>query len=442
MYKKTLDRRTLLRGILAGSAVSIALPPLEAFLNVNGTAYASDSTFPKRFGLFFWGNGMHIDRWVPTSDDVDWELPEQLVPLSAIKDRVTLITGMEVKVPNTLAHGSGVGGLLTGNEILIYNSEDYTFTGPSIDQIIAKEIGGSTKYRSIEVGVQSECHGYSFFEAGTRNYPETDIALIFERLFGAGFREPGEEGIVDPTLALRRSVLDSVLEDAARLENRLGTADKQRLEQHMDSIRDLEIRIALMESAPPNYAACERPEEPEEIPDIDGRPQMSERSKVISDLVAMAYACDITRVQSIWYSDTHNNILFPEATAGHHQLTHDEPDDQPQVNSIMLSIMSDFSYFLEKLDSIEEGDGTLLDNSLILCTSDVSYGRTHQIDEFPILLAGNAGGKIQNGIHYRSYTKENASHVPFSCMQAMDVYPGSFGSDDGEVNIGLSAIEV
>ena len=94
--KSKINRRTLLRGMLAGSAVSIALPPLEAFLNINGTAYASGSSFPKRFGLFFWGNGMHIDRWTPTTDGTDYDLPEQLIPLTSVKERMTLITGMEV----------------------------------------------------------------------------------------------------------------------------------------------------------------------------------------------------------------------------------------------------------------------------------------------------------------------------------------------------------
>ena len=169
---------------------------------------------------------------------------------------------------------------------------------------------------------------------------------------------------------------------------------------------------------------------------------MSERCRVLSDLIAMAYACDLSRVISLWYSDAHNNVLFPDATAGHHQLTHDEPGDQPQVNSIVKYMMSDLNYLIERLDTIQEGDGTLLDNSLVLATSDVSYGRTHQIDELPILLFGNAGGRIQNGIHYRSYTKENASLIPYSCMTALDVVTGTFGAGEAAVTQGLSDIEV
>ena len=444
-------RRKFLRGIFAGSALSIALPPLEVFLNTTGTAYANGSTFPKRFGLFFWGNGMHIDRWVPeqTGTGDEWSLSEQLMPLANVKEDINVITGMEVKVPNTLAHGSGPGGFLTGHEITIFSSESYTVNAPSIDQLIAAEIGGATQFRSLEVAIQREpCavrgneHGYSYIGPGTINSPETEPMLLFERLFGESFREPGEEGIVDPKLALRRSVLDAVMEDARRLNDRLGSSDKIRLEQHLDSIRDLEQRIALMESDPPDYEACSRPEAPPELPNIDGRTQMSARSRVMTDLISMAYACDLTRVMSFFYNDEHSHVLFPDATEGHHLLTHNEPGDQPMVNAITKYIMADLAYFIEKMKSVQEGDGTLLDNSLFLATSGVSDGRTHRIDEFPIILAGNAGGRIKNNMHYRSTSKANASHVPYSVMTALDMLPASYGGGEGKVTEGLSDIEV
>ena len=162
----------------------------------------------------------------------------------------------------------------------------------------------------------------------------------------------------------------------------------------------------------------------------------------MSELTAMAMACDLTRVASIWHSDGLNNVLYPNKTAGFHQLTHDEPADQPQVTEILTEIMGDYRYFIECLRSIPEGDGTLLDNSLILGTSDCSYGKTHAIDEFPILLAGSAGGMIHTGIHHRSVSKESTSLVNYSLLKAMDIHLSQFGADEGEATNGVSEIEV
>lgn len=440
MKRTPLSRRTFLRSLALGSAVGIGLPPLEAFFNGNGTAYAADGSFPRRFGLFFWGNGILPERWIPTNEGADWTLSDQLQPLAAVKPHVTLLTGMEVKVQNLVAHATGPGGFLSGAP-LITNGDDYTFAAPSLDQLIAAEVGKQTLYRSLEVGVQPDGIGHSFNGRDSRNAAETDPIKLFQRLFGDGFREPGDEPIIDPKWALRRSVLDAVMEDASQLKTRLGVNDQRRLDLHLESVRELEQRISLLESDPPSLAACQRPEEAVEVPDIAGRPQMDVRSDVMTRLVTMAYACDLTRVMSYWYSDPLSNILYPGATAGHHQLTHDEPGDQPQVHDIVLSAIGAYASLIGSLEDIPEGDGTLLDNTILLGTTDVSYGRTHQIDEFPIVLAGSGGGTLKTGFHYRSVTKENTSHVPFSILRAMDIPVAEFGVDEAKVTQGFSVIE-
>ncbi|MEO1266825.1 MAG: DUF1552 domain-containing protein [Myxococcota bacterium] len=442
--KYTLSRRTFLRGVLGGTAISLGLPPLEAFFNANGTAYAVDGAFPKRFGLFFWGNGMLPDRWVPAATGPDWEATEQLAPLANLRSEITLLTGMEVKTGNPVPHGSGPPGLLTGDGPVDRNGSfgESTFPGPTIDQIMAGEIGGDTRFRSLEIGVEQGTTGLSHNGPDSINPAETNPTALFERLFGADFRAPGEEPIIDPKLSLRRSVLDAVMEDSNRLNQRLGASDRIRLEQHFSAVRDLELRIARLEEDPPNLAACIRPDAPPtELPDINGRPPMRERSRLMTDLVTMAMACDMTRVLSFWFTRPVSNVLFPTANAGHHQLTHDEPGDQPQVNQIVISIMEDLAYFLESLRSIPEGDATLLDNSIILATSDVSYARTHQINEYPLLLAGSGCGTLRKGFHYRSTTQENTSLLSFSLLRAMDVRVSEFGTGPGHVTQGLSAIE-
>lgn len=437
---RPLSRRTFLRGMLGGTALAVGLPPLEAFFDANGAAYASNGAFPGRFGLFFWGNGVIPERWIPSGSGADYTLSEQLAPLERVRQNVAVLSGFEVKTGNPIAHVSGPAGFLSGTGLLV-NSEDHTFAAPTLDQVMAQAIGGDTRFRSIEVGVEPGGHGLSYNGPDNVNPPENDPAALFERLFGATFRAPGDEPIIDPTLSLRRSVLDSVMDDANRLKERVGEVDRQRIDQHFEAVRDLELRIARLQDDPPNLAACVRPAAVDAVADIDGRPQMSERARIMADMVTMAYACDLTRVLSFWYSDPLSDILYPEAVAGHHQLTHDEPGEQPQVHDIVVSIVDAYAYLVESLRSIPEGDGTLLDNSILLGTTDVSYGRTHQINEYPILLAGTACGRLRTGFHYRSETNENTSLVALSLLQAMGVRVNEFGVDAGRVDSGLSLLE-
>lgn len=442
MKNTSLNRRTFLKGILAGATVSIGLPPLEAFMNSNGTAYASGSGFPKRFGLFYWGNGVHPDLWIPSDQGADWTLSQQLTPFADVKSSIAVLTGFEVRTPNDDPHLSGPAGLLSGAALLNPNSDNKVFQRPSLDQVLAAEIGGETRFRSLEIGIEPGTSGLSYIGPESRNPPECDPALFFERIFGAGFTAPGDDPIVDPKLALRRSVLDVVMGNVNELNKKLSASDKIRVDMHLSAIRDLELRIARMEEDPPSLAACSRPPEPTTPPDVNGRPAMRARSELMSELAVMAYACDLTRVLSYYYSDGVSNCLYPDATAGHHQLTHDEPGDMPQVQMITESIMTDFATYLAALRAVPEGDSNLLDNSLILGTTDVSYARTHQIDEYPLIVAGTAGGSVKTGFHYRSSTSENASHIPFTILNAMGVLSDEWGLDDGRVTSGVGAMEL
>jgi hypothetical protein len=442
---KPLSRRTILRGMLQGTAVSVALPPLEAMFNSGGTAYAAGGGLPLRFGLFFWGNGTLPDRWTPTGEGTDWALSEQLEPLAGVKDWITVVSGMSLHTDNIYPHTSGAAGMLSGSNLKAYEDgrQDGTFEVPSIDQIIASEIGGDTIYRSLETGVLPGTDGFSYNGPNNRNPPELSPLAFYERIFGASFREPGEEGVVDPKLALRRSVLDAVMGDIERVNGRVGAADKIRLDQHLTGVRELELRLARLQEDPPNLEACARPDMPAaEFPEFEGRHPIRDIHRAMTDLLVMAVACDQTRVFSHWFSDPLNNKLFPDATMGHHSLTHDEPGEQPEVNMVTQFIMGEFAYMVEQLAAIPEGDETLLDHMVLLGTSEHGRGQTHSFDDMPIVLAGNASGALRQGIHHRSFTGENASHVLLSLVRAMDISAPSFGVGDGEVSDGLSAIEV
>ncbi len=444
MKRRAIGRRRFLRGLFQGSAVFVGLPLFDYLLNGNGTALACGGAIPRRFGLFFWGNGNRPDQWTPASDGADYELTEELAPLVNVKSKICVVSGLAVKVDNLVPHLSGAAGLLTGYDLVSSDGND-TMGAATIDQLIAAEIGGDTLYASIQTAA-TDSSGMSYNGPNSRNPPETDPYTLYEKLFGATFREPGEEGVVDPTLGLRRSVLDSVMDDIATLQSKLGAADKARLDQHLTGVRELEERLAKLEEDPPSLESCARPEsEPlSSYPDEDGRPQISARSRAMVDMLAMAFACDQTRVFGHYLTDPVSNTLFPGASAGHHNLTHDEPGEQPEVHAITVQVMQEFAYLLEKFDSIPEADGTLLDNCAILGTTEVSLGQTHDITEIPVVIGGSACGTIQTGIHYRSYTADNASKLMLTLMRSMDILATGFGDPASEAysEDSLSEIEV
>jgi len=434
-----LNRRNVLRGLLGGAAVTVALPWFESL--APRSARASGGASPKRFLLYFWGNGIQPSRWIPKDEGASWTLSDQLMPLAPVKDVISVITGLEVKTGNDDAHISGPGGFLTGKSTVMKGGGDWTFGGPTLDQIIAMAVGGQTLYRSLEVGVQPGVRGLSHNGPDSMNPPESEHLRLYERLFGATFLVPGEDTTPDPTLAFRRSALDVVMADAKSLESRLGSVDRVRLDQHMTAVRDLELRIARLQETPIVRDSCKRPDTPAALEPIEGRPQMSARARVLADLTTMALACDQTRVASFWYSDPLSDVLYPNATAGHHQLTHDEPGDQPQVGGIVQTILEDFAYLVGRLRDTTEGESNLLDSTALLATSDVSEGRTHQIDEYPVIVAGTACGALKTGFHYRSKTKENASRLGLTLLRAMDVPTASFGEEAGQTDTGLSELE-
>lgn len=448
-----LHRRTMLKGVLGASVVSVGLPALEIFYDPPWSAGRAracmGSAYPKRLGWWFWGNGVLPELWVPRGVGRDYEPSPLLVPLAALRDKLSVLSNLSIRTPNTDPHGSGPAGLFAGDNLTPQEggvARTGTFIGPSFDQIVANNVGQTTRFPSLEVGVQRSTNGLSYTGPYAVNPPETSPIAVFNRIFGDGFRAPGETTGPDPRLALRQSVLDAVRGQATALSGRLGASDRARLDQHLEGIRSIEMQIAALQADPPDYPACMRPAAPDaEYPDVDGRPQMSRVSRVMSDLMAMALACDQTRVFSVMYSQPVNNTLFGAHTAGHHQLTHDEPDPQPEVRDIVLSIMGDLAYFLGALDAIDEVDGTLLDHSAVLCTTDVSFGRTHSIDEYPLILAGSCCGTFRMGEHIRAPGGDNATKLTLSLIRAMDVVGAdadAFGRNAGRVTDGLSSIEV
>ncbi len=282
--------------------------------------------------------------------------------------------------------------------------------------------------------------GLSHRVAGDRMVAEAFPFALYERLSGQTLPAGPDAGLERSKLLLRRSVLDLVSDDLTRLRSRVGAADRVRLEQHEASIRALELRLAALgeEGAAP---ACI----PFETRPITGdervHPAMRERCGILGDLLAVALACDLTRVVSVWYSDPLSNLLYDGVAMGHHQLTHEEAGDQPMVDAVVQTIMGDLALFLDKLAALPEGDGTVLDSLGLLCTSDCARGRTHSIDDYPILVAGSMGGRLRTGFHHRAAGGANAAEVTLTMLRAAGLELPTWGEGAATVSRGVPELE-
>jgi hypothetical protein len=431
-----LSRRTLLKGL--GAAV--ALPTLEAMLNTHGTAYAAGGLIPKRFATFFFGNGVVLDRWRPSGTGPSWQLSPALAPLSAVKDYVNVITGYKVMTPDVRAHHNGAAGILSGYPFIEIpaGTANYAskFGGPSIDQVAAGRIAQGTAFPSIEIAVSKRI---VMGEGPTLRYishkgpdrpmsPEFNPAALFTRLFG-NFTPVDN---TDPRNSLRTSVLDAVREDTRRLQQRLGSADRARLDAHLTNISELRQRILAL---PPEITgACVRPDPVTQTNrDADGNEPLEAVSRAMSDLLVMAWACDLSRVASYMFSGGVGATVFHMLgqTQGSHDLTHDS-SKQSQVHDSVVWTMRQFAYLLQRLKATPEATGNLLDNSCLLFTSDVSDGLSHSVTDYPILVAGRAGGYLKYpGIHIRSSSAQNTSDVLLTCLRAVGTGVTSVGAAQG-----------
>jgi hypothetical protein len=454
-----LSRRTVLRGTLGGAAVAFGLPPLEAMFNANGTAHAQGTPVIKRMGIFFWGGGVKHDRWTPPTTGSNWMPSPALQPLvdAKINDYVSVLTGMNLKTGNPQGHHAGSGGILSGVPLVVQPKGTApfksTFGGPSLDQVAAGVVGTSSKFKSLEVGVSSRINGnegttlryLSHNGPDSPNPPIYDPVQVYTRMF-TGFTAPSGTGappMPDVTLALRKSVMDAVLPDLATLRARASASDKVRLDQHLSNVRSIENRLTTTASAPPPKS-CTVPMKPAAVTDKSNHELVEERTAVMSDLVAISLACDLTRVFSMMYSGGTNETLFWQvnATDGHHSLTHDEPGDQPLVHACTVFTMKCFARLLNALKGISEGAGNLLDNTAVYASSDVSDGKAHSITDYPLLVAGRGGGFLKYpGVHYHSTTGENTNLALLSVLKATGLPLTSFGTGDSAVTKSLTAIE-
>ena len=440
--KKPLPRRTFLRGLGA----SIALPLLDGMVPAL-TAQSRTAAAPvRRLGIFFVPNGMAMKYWAPTADGPLSELPRTLTPLTPYRDQTTIVSGLATRTAFPRPgegggdHARSAAAFLTGMHIKRTSAADVQ-AGVSADQIAARQLGQTTQLASLELSLESvellgACDGtyacaYSNTIAWrTPSTPlpmENDPRAVFERLFGTA-------ASTDPAARLARirrdrSILDSVSDKVARLQGRLAPSDRTKLTEYLEAVRDVERRVQKAEEQSDRELLVV--DQPAGIPG-----EFAEHAKLMMDLLALAYQADLTRVSTFMIGREVSGRPYPEIGIpdSHHPLSHHENDLQKldKLGQINLFHMKQFAHLVEKLKTTKEGDGSLLDHSLLVYGAGISDSNTHFHDNLPITLVGGAAGGLKGGRHLR-YAKETPlTNLWLTVLDKMGVPAEQIGDSTGQ----------
>jgi len=431
------NRRSVLRGMLGGSAVYMGLPALDVFLNGNGTAFADGAKLPVRFGTYFWGLGLTDTptggtRWVPTTLGAGYEITPELEAIKSVKDKVSVFSGFRV-IPDgraNLVHWSGHAGILSG----IAPASSARFDAPSLDSKVADAIGTGTRFKVLDVdaSVSRRPVSYSTRTGNTFATPEATPLALYSRLFGQGFQDPNSpDWKPDPSIMLRQSVLSAVKDQRQALMSNVGKADQVKLDQYFTSVREMENSLAIQLQKPDKCEACVVPGAPKDAPRGASVDVVNANTRAMAKLLAMGLACNQTKVFNFVHTSGASETYVAGQSKIYHQITHDEPTDaklgyQPESSKLASMVMQGLGAFLEEMDAVKEGDGTLLDNMLVMAFSDTGYAKIHSIENIPMLLAGRAGGKHKAGQHIHS-TGDAVTRVSLTAMQLAGAPVGEFG---------------
>lgn len=439
LTNKTLHRRTFLRGL--GTAV--ALPLLDAM--VPALRAATRLKTAKRLGVIYVPNGVIMDRWTPAADGAAFEWSPTLTPLAPFRDRVTIVSGLDNKpaipLPNEGAgdHARAAGTFLTGVHVKKTEGTDLR-AGVSMDQLAARELGRDTQLGSLEMTMEytemlGACDaGYSCAYSNTIAWrtPETPLPMemdpraVFERLFGDGDSTDAASRLA--RIREDQSLLDALVDDVARLGRSLGARDRAKLTQYLEAIRDVERRIQKAEE----QSARELPvvSRPAGVPE-----SFEAHAKLMFDLLALAFQADLTRVATFMMGHEVSSRAYPEIGVpdAHHPISHHQGDAEKIAKCAKVNLfhMQVFSAFLERLRTTPEGDGSLLDNSILLYGSGMSDGNVHAHLDLPVLLAGGAAGQLKGGRHVRVPKGTPVANLHVTVLDRLGVPVDRFGDSTG-----------
>lgn len=434
MTRHDFARRSFLRGL----GVTMAIPWLESTTvwgdEIQGRVDGSEP--PVRLAVIFSGNGFHSQEWWAKGSGEKMELGRVLQPLHKHRQKLTFISGLyheEARKGNI--HSSQTGNVLSGAPI---SSGGEIRSGTSFDQLLAQSYGRSTKVPSLVLGCErsnpSVHKNYSMLYSShiSWNSPTTPTpleiypALAFDRLFK------------DATTPADQSVLDAVLEDASDLRNRVSLSDRQKLDEYLNSVREVETRIQHANQRGELQGWRPTLTEPNIQRPDDGVPQdIAEHMKLMCDIMVLGFQTDTTRVTTLKLNNDHSALRFPNLASTqqpgngidymiHHLLSHSDGEDWLKVNQFF---MEQIAYLADKLDSVQEGPRTLLDNTMLLSCSSMMAGARHDNDQLPIFLLGKGGGKIRGGdvLDYRNAPERQLCRLFISIMEKMDLPTERFG---------------
>ena len=439
-----VSRRRFLRGL----GTLMALPALEATAPFSARAAGAAKTgtsLPLRMAFVYSPNGKNMTHWTPPQDGTQYQLSRALAPLKDLQSEFQVITGL--KHEKARANGDGGGdharanaSFLTGVQARKTAGADIR-NGISIDQVAANDLGQLTRLPSLELSCDEarragNCDsGYSCsyqfnlaWKSGTTPLaPERDPKLAFERLFGSGGGGSGADAARAKREFFNKSVLDFVMEDARSLQKHLGYTDKQKLDEYLSSVRDIERRLASADQfsrAMPDY------QKPTGIPQ-----SYQEHIRLMFDLQVLAFQTDTTRIATFLLAHDGSNRSFPEIGVpdAHHGISHHQsnPEKLEKIAKIDEFYSTQYAYFLQKLKSIKEGNGTLLDNCMIVFGSGISDPDRHNHDDLPVILAGGGGGTLKKGRHLRLREDTPMCNLYLSLMDRMGVKTARFGDSTG-----------
>jgi hypothetical protein len=430
-----------------GLGATVALPLLDAMFPAFGTAAEISARTATRLSYITVPNGIVMEKWTPATVGKGYELTPILEPLASFKDRILVLSGLANNEAHKLEgeiageHPRACAAYLTGAHPKMTSGADI-HCGTSMDQVAAGELGRTTQLASLELGLESSdtvgacesaysCAYYNTMVWATPTTPlpmENRPRAVFERLFGDS-TDPAERAA---RVEENRSILDLVSEDVKRLMRLVGDTDRAKLDQYLDAVRSVERRIQIAEQ----QASKELPslEKPIGIPEV-----FSDYCKLMFDLQVLGFQSDITRVSTFMTGHEMSNRAYPELGFGdqHHSLTHHQGDVQKIAKVIQVNIFHAklFRYYLETMQSVPDGDGSLLDHSLILYGGALSDGNQHLYKDLPLLLVAGGVANIQGGRHIRYPQDTPIANLYLTLFDKLGVTADPFGDSTGKLDL-------
>ncbi len=437
-----ISRRTVLRGL----GTAMALPWLEAMVPGKLLAAGLDGPAgsPLRMGFFYVPNGVHMPNWTPDGNCL-CDLPEILQPLTPHINELLVMSGLAQD--NGFAKGDGPGdharslaSFLTGAHPKKTDGANIR-NGISVDQVAAQKVGHKTKLPSLELGLErgaqaGNCDsGYSCAYSSNISWASETMPLAkeinpraaFDRLFASNNADPASKAA-----RYKASILDYVLEDAARLKTRVGVSDNRKLDEYFNAVREIERRLAGVEKG--GDATSEVPDYPRPT----GVPRdFQEHARLMLDMVALAFQADITRITTFMLANEGSNRPYPMigVTDGHHDLSHhqNDPKKQAKISQINTFHMEQFAYLVSKLKAMPEGNGSVLDHSMLVYGSGIGDGNRHNHNDLPVLLVGRANGTIETGRHVRYPKNTPLNNLYLEMLDRMGAPVETLGDSSGRL---------